>query len=209
MMDAEMAFCEHEENMKIQENLISHIVKKVLEKNEYELSLLERPLDPLKKIIPPFYRFKHKEVVDMLRKEGSDLDYHHDLGGDDETVFSAKYDKPIFVEQYPAQVKAFYMKRVPGAPNYVLNNDLLAPEGYGEIIGGSQREDNYEELMKRVYEHKLNPEDFQWYLDLRKFGSIPHSGFGYGLERLVAWICGLKHVRETIPFPRMIYRKSP
>ena len=132
-----------------------------------------------------------------------------DLGADDETILTKEYDKPLFVEKYPAEVKAFYMKRDPQNPKYVLNADLLAPEGYGEIIGGSQREDDYDELVKRLKEHKLPMEVFQWYLDLRKFGSVPHSGFGFGLERIVAWVCGLQHVRETIPFPRMINRITP
>jgi len=209
MMDAEMAFCDHAQNLEIQENLVSHIVQRIVEKNEYELILLDRDIEPLKKVKAPFYRITHKEVVDMMRKEGSDLEYNHDLGGDDETVFSKKYDKPIFVEKYPAEVKAFYMKRDPDNPEYALCSDLLAPEGYGEIIGGSQREDDYDELVKRIKEHDLKQDDFQWFLDLRKFGGVPHSGFGYGLERLVAWTCGLNHVRETIPFPRMIYRKTP
>ena len=140
---------------------------------------------------------------------GSDIKEHDDLGADDETKITEKYDKPIFVEKYPAAVKAFYMKRDPENPDLVLNNDLLAPEGYGEIIGGSQREDDYDTLLQRIKEHNLPLEDMQWYLDLRKYGSVPHSGFGYGLERIVAWLCGVQHVRETIPFPRTIYRKRP
>jgi len=209
MMDAEAAFVEHEENMKIQEELICHIVKKVLELNQKELKILERDIEPLKKIEAPFIRKTHKEVVEELRKMGSDIQPDHDLGGDDETMLTEKYDKPIFVEKYPAAVKAFYMKRDPKDDSRALCVDLLAPEGYGEIIGGSQREDDYEVLLKRIKEHKLDPKVFDWYLDLRKYGSVPHSGFGYGLERITGWICGAQHIRETIPFPRMISRIKP
>jgi asparaginyl-tRNA synthetase len=209
MMDAEAAFVEHDENLKIQEGLMCHIVKKVLELNKTELKVLERDIEPLKKIVPPFIRKTHRETVDELRSMGSDIQYDHDLGGDDETILTKKYDKPIFVEKYPTKVKAFYMKRDPKNPEYVLNADLLAPEGYGEIIGGSQREDNYDVLIERIKEHKLDPKVFEWYLDLRKYGSVPHSGFGYGLERITGWICGTPHIRETIPFPRMISRLKP
>jgi asparaginyl-tRNA synthetase len=209
MMDAEAAFVEHEENMRIQEGLISHIVKRVLERNNKELKILDRNITPLQKITPPFIRKTHAEVVKELREMGSDIQENHDLGGDDETILTKKYDKPIFVEKYPAEVKAFYMKRDPKDPSRALCADLLAPEGYGEIIGGSQREDDYDTLLARIKEHKLPLEAFNWYLDLRKYGSVPHSGFGYGLERLVAWICGLEHVRESIPFARMINRVTP
>lgn len=209
MMDAEAAFVDHEGNMKIQEGLITHIVKKVLAENLKELEILERNIEPLKKIEPPFIRKTHKEVVEELRKMGSEITENKDLGGDDETIFTEKYEKPIFVEKYPAEVKAFYMKRDPTDPSRALCADLLAPEGYGEIIGGSQREDDYDVLLGRIKEHKLPQEAFQWYLDLRKYGSVPHSGFGIGLERLTGWICGTKHIRETIPFPRMINRIYP
>ena len=209
MMDAEMAFCDLEENMKIQEELVCHIVEKVLEKNGKELEILERDIEPLKKIKAPFIRKTHAEVVAELREMGSDIQENHDLGADDETMITKKYDKPIFVEKYPASVKAFYMKRDPENENLALCSDMLAPEGYGEIIGGSQREEDYDVLIKRIEEHKLDVKDFSWYLDLRKFGSVPHGGFGYGLERLVCWITGTHHIRETIPFPRMINRLTP
>ncbi len=209
MMDAEAAFVEHKENMDIQEQLISFIVKRVLETCQEELKLLERDQEPLKKVVAPFYRITHAEAIKLLREKGSDIGDMDDLGADDETILTQMYDKPIFIEKYPAEVKAFYMKRDPNDPRYVLNSDLLAPEGYGEIIGGSQREDDYEELIKRVREHNLPEKAFQWYLDLRKYGSVPHSGFGYGLERIVAWVCGLHHVRETIPFPRLLNRLEP
>lgn len=209
MMDAEMAFVEHEENLKIQEGLICHIVKKVLEKNRPELEILERDIEALEKIQAPFIRKTHAEVVQELREMGSDIQDMDDLGADDETILTKKYDKPIFVEKYPAEVKAFYMKRDPNDPTRALCADLLAPEGYGEVIGGSQREDDYEVLMERIKEHKLDPKVFDWYLDLRKYGSVPHSGFGYGLERITGWMCGTHHIRETIPFPRLINRLRP
>jgi asparaginyl-tRNA synthetase len=209
MMDAEMAFIEHEENLKIQENLISFMIKKVLVENQEELKILERDPEPLKKIKPPFYRITHQEAIKKLQKLGSKTREAEDLGGEDETIITKQYDKPLFVEKYPAQVKSFYMKRNPKNPSLVLCADLLAPEGYGEIIGGSQREDNYDELIKRIKENNLPLENFKWYLDLRRYGSIPHSGFGFGLERIVAWLCGLTHVRETIPFPRLINRLNP
>ncbi len=209
MMDAEAAFVEHEENMKIQEGLVSHIVKCVLDRNIKELKVLGRDVEPLKKIVPPFIRMTHTEAVKELREMGSDIKPNHDLGGDDETMLTKKYDKPIFIEKYPAEVKAFYMKRDPKDPTRALCADLLAPEGYGEIIGGSQREDDHDTLVHRIKEHRLPMDAFNWYLDLRKYGSVPHSGFGYGLERLVTWICGLDHVRESIPFARMIHRLAP
>ncbi len=209
MMDAEAAFVEHEGNLQIQESLVCFIVEQVLAKCQPELKILERNQEPLKKVQAPFIRMTHAEAIKELREMGSDIGDMDDLGADDETKLTMKYEKPIFVEKYPAAVKAFYMKRDPSDPSRVLNADLLAPEGYGEIIGGSQREDNYDELLKRIREHHLPEEAFKWYLDLRKYGSVPHSGFGYGLERIVTWICGIHHVRETIPFPRLLNRLEP
>ncbi|MBI5733781.1 MAG: asparagine--tRNA ligase [Candidatus Kerfeldbacteria bacterium] len=209
MMDAESAWVDHEGNMKIQAELITYIVQKVLTDNLPELKILERDLTILERVKPPFYRLTHAEVVQKLRERGSDIGELDDLGGDDETLLTELYDKPIFVEKYPASVKAFYMKRDPADETRALNSDLLAPEGYGEIIGGSQREDDYHTLLQRMKEQNMPIEPFQWYLDLRKYGSVPHSGFGYGLERIVAWICGLKHIRESIPFPRLINRLRP
>jgi len=209
MMDAEAAFMEHEENMRIQEELIIYIVQKALENCKRELAMIERDIEPLKKIKTPFYRMTHRQAVKKLRELGSNINEKEDLGGEDETLLTQNYDNPIFIEKYPAALKAFYMKRDPENPELSLCDDLLAPEGYGEIIGGSQREDDYKNLLERIREQKLPEKDFQWYLDTRRFGSVPHSGFGVGLERLVAWICSLKHVRETIPFPRMITRKTP
>ncbi|PIR17096.1 MAG: asparagine--tRNA ligase [Deltaproteobacteria bacterium CG11_big_fil_rev_8_21_14_0_20_49_13] len=209
MMDAEAAFVEHDENLKIQENLISFIAKSVLEKNQNELKILERDPKPLEKIQAPFYRMTHAEAVAKLRKLGSDIKEDDDLGADDETLITKELDKPLFVEKYPAKAKAFYMKRDPANPELALCADLLAPEGFGEIVGGSQREESYDTLLTRLKEHNLPVKAFEWYLDLRKYGSVPHSGFGYGLERIVGWMCGTPHVRETIPFPRMLNRLYP
>lgn len=209
MMDAEAAFVDHVGNMEIQEQLISFIVKKVIESCSIELKTLERDIEPLKNVVAPFYRITHKEAIEKLRALGSDIKDDDDLGADDETILTRTYDKPIFVEKYPAHVKAFYMKPDPSDPTRVLNADLLAPEGYGEIIGGSEREDDYERLLAKIKEHNLPVDAFEWYLDARRYGSVPHSGFGFGLERIVAWVCGLKHVRETIPFPRMLNRIYP
>lgn len=209
MMDAEVAYLEHEENMQIQEDLVIHLVKEVLDKNHAELKILERDVEALEKITGPFPRLTHAEAVAKLHELGSDIGDMDDLGAEDETKLTQEYDQPIFIEKYPAAVKAFYMKRDPENSELALCSDLLAPEGYGEIIGGSQREDDYDTLLNRIKEHNLSEEDFQWYLDLRKYGSVPHSGFGYGLERVVGWLCGRAHVRETIPFPRMITRLKP
>jgi len=209
MMDAEAAFVEHDENLKIQEALICRIVKDVLEKNQHELQVLERDLEPLKKVQAPFVRMTHADAVKKLRELGSDIGEMDDLGGDDETILTKQFDRPIFIEKYPSVVKAFYMKRDPEDERRVLNADLLAPEGYGEIIGGSQREDDYDTLVMRMKQHNVPIAPYQWYLDLRRYGSVPHSGFGYGLERIVAWITGREHIRETIPFPRLINRITP
>lgn len=209
MMDAEAAFVDHEENMKIQEELISFVVKKVLEKNRSELEILERNIEALEKIKPPFVRMTHQEAVKFLQNKGSDIKSEEDLGADDETLLTKDSDVPIFVEKWPKEIKAFYMKRDKSNPDLVLGADLIATEGFGEIIGGSERETDYNVLIKRMEKENLPIEPFQWYLDLRKYGSVPHSGFGVGLERLVAWMCGVHHVRETIPFPRMINRLTP
>lgn len=208
MMDAEMAFTNLDDNLKIQEDLIRFMISKVLEENKLELGLLERDTELLENIIKPFYRMTHKEAIKQLQDLGSDIKEDEDLGADDETILTKKYDNPIFITHYPAKIKAFYMKRDKD-DKYALCADLLAPEGYGEIMGGSQREDDYDILLKRIKEDKLPLDDFQWYLDLRKYGSVPHGGFGFGLERIVAWVCGIKHVRETIPFPRTINRIKP
>lgn len=209
MMDAEMAFSDLKDNLDIQEVLIRFMIKAVLEKNQTELKILEREIKPLENITKPFYRITHAEAVKQLKKLGSDIGERDDLGGDDETILTKQYDNPIFITHYPAEVKAFYMKRDPEDDSRVLGADLLAPEGYGEIIGGSQREDDYDILVKRLKDFGLKTKDYEWYLDLRKYGSVPHGGFGFGLERITAWVCGLEHIREAIPFPRTIYRITP
>ena len=209
MMDVETAWVTHEANMKLQEELICFVIQKVLKKSVAELQLLERDLQPLQKIKPPFERITHTEAVKKLQKLGSDIKTGDDLGGDDETLLTKDSDLPVFVEKWPAAIKAFYMKRDPDNDQLVLGSDLIATEGYGEIIGGSEREDDHDKLLKRIKEQGFPVEDWQWYLDLRKYGSVPHAGFGVGLERLVAWLCGVQHVRETIPFPRTISRLKP
>ncbi|MFC1780123.1 asparagine--tRNA ligase [Patescibacteria group bacterium] len=213
MMDAEAAFVDHRRNMKIQEELTVTVVKKVLSENKNELNLLERDIKALEPSVKGDYKIiTHKEAIKKLPPKadpplaGTARD---DLGAEDETILSKEYDRPFFIEKYPKEIKAFYMKEDPKDKTRVLCADMLAPEGYGEIVGGSQREDDYDKLLKRIKEKELNVKDFEWYLDLRKYGSVPHSGFGIGLERYVAWICGLKHIRETIPFPRMIHRLKP
>ncbi|KKR14921.1 MAG: Asparagine-tRNA ligase [Candidatus Falkowbacteria bacterium GW2011_GWA2_39_24] len=207
MMDAEMAFVDLDDNLKIQEDLVRYLVQTVLEKNQAELAILERDTKVLKNIAQPFHRLTHAAAVKKLNQLGSDIKEDEDLGGDDETLLTTEYDNPIFVTHYPAKIKAFYMER--DDSGHAQCADLLAPEGYGEIIGGSQREADYDTLVKQIKEYGLKPEDYDWYLDLRKYGSVPHGGFGLGLERIVTWVCGLQHVREAIPFPRTIYRIKP
>jgi len=168
-----------------------------------------RQLDAFKRVTAPFARISYTDAVTKLRSLGSDMEWGRDLGGDDETLLAQQYDRPVFVYNYPKGVKAFYMKENPEDPRTVLNNDCLAPEGYGEIIGGSQREDDYDKLLARIIEQGLDPKAYEWYLDLRKYGTFVHSGFGLGIERTVAWICGIPHVREAIAFPRQIYRLYP
>jgi len=209
MVEAEAAFSRHQDNLELQENFVSYIVQNTVRECSPELAKLQRDTEPLKKIEPPFHRLSYDEAVEVLRKNGSDIVWGDDLGGDDETILTQLYDKPVFIECYPRKAKAFYMKQHPERPELVLCADLLAPEGYGEIIGGSEREDDPEILMKAILDNGLDPERYGWYFDLRKYGSVPHSGFGLGIERTLAWICGLKHVRETIPFPRMLYRAYP
>ena len=209
MMDAEAAFIEHDDNLKIQEELIRFVINAVLEKNLSDLEVLERDVEQLKKADAPFKRMTHKETVEFLRSKGSEITEKDDLGAKDEVLLTEDSDVPIFVEKWPKEVKAFYMKRDKDNPDLVLGADLIAPEGFGEIIGGSQREDDYDLLYKRMVDENMPLEDYQWFLDLRKYGSVPHSGFGVGLERLVQWMSGTKHIREVIPFARTIYRLKP
>ncbi|MBN1915452.1 asparagine--tRNA ligase [Candidatus Dojkabacteria bacterium] len=210
MMDAEMAWHDWRDNMKVQEKLTIAIIRRVLLKCKNELVLLERDLPSLEKILEgDFPVLTHEEAVKKLHSLGSDIKERDDLGADDETILTEQFDKPIFIEKYPKEVKAFYMKRDPKDDSRVLNNDMLAPGGYGEVIGGSERETDYDKLIERMKQEKLDPKEYEWYLDLRKYGSVPHSGFGIGLERYIRWICGLKHIRETIPFPRTLNRITP
>jgi len=209
MVEPEVAFADLNDDMDLAEEFVEFIVQAVIKNRKKELDYLERDISKLEKVKRPFPRIHYEEAIEILRKNGIDFEWGNDFGGTDETVISEQFDKPVMIHHYPAQIKAFYMKRDPNDERYALAVDMLAPEGYGEIIGGSQREDDYELLLKRIEEHNLPKEAFEWYLDLRRYGSVPHSGFGLGIERTVAWICGLEHVRETIPFPRMIYRNTP
>ena len=209
MVEPEAAYVDLEENNKIQENMVTYMVKQVLENKKRELDLLERDLSKLEIIKVPFPRISYDEAIEILKKDGSKIEWGDDFGGEDETILSQKYEKPIFIHRYPIKCKAFYMKPDPQRPDVALCADLLAPEGYGEIIGGGQRIDDYNLLANQIKEHNLPRENYEWYLDLRRYGSVPHSGFGLGIERTVAWICGLDHVRETIPFPRMLNKIYP
>jgi len=209
MIDAEAAFIEHKENMKIQEKLICYIIEQVLKNCEKELEILERDVKPLKNIKSPFPVVTYEQTIKKLQQKGVKIKWGDDFGGDEETIISKMFDKPVFIEKYPGKIKAFYMKPDKKNQDLVLNNDCLAPEGYGEIIGGSQRIDDLKTLEEKIKEFKLPKGPLEWYLDLRRYGSVPHSGFGLGIERTVAWICGLKHIRETIPFPRLINRLKP
>ena len=215
MVEPEVAYAELDDVMDLAEGLITFIVKRCLEKRRPDLQTIGRDISKLEKIEAPFPRITYDDAVKNLQ-EGhakgaleSKFEWGGDLGSPDETYLSAQFDKPVMVHRYPAKVKAFYMEPDPQRPELALCVDVLAPEGYGEIIGGSQRMASYELLLQRIHEHNLPEEAFKWYLDLRKFGSVPHGGFGMGIERAVAWICGLEHVRETIPFPRMLYRLYP
>lgn len=209
MVEPEMAFCDLTQDMQVAEEFITHIVKNVLKNRKQELEFLERDISKLEKVEVPFPKIHYNEAVEILKKNNIEFEYGSDFGGTDETVISEQFDRPVIVHHYPAAVKAFYMKRDPEEPQFALAMDMLAPEGYGEIIGGSQREDDYDTLLERIKTHKLPEDAFAWYLDLRKYGSVPHAGFGLGVERTVSWICGLTHVRETIPFPRTTQRLYP
>lgn len=209
MMDAEAAFVEHEESLKIQEEMVRYVVRYCLENCKEELVTLERDVEKLKKADAPFTRFTYDEAIKKLGELGSDIKYGEDLGNDDEGLLTKDSEVPVFIEKWPKSIKPFYMKRDPENADRVLNDDLIATDGGGEIIGGSQREDDYDLLLERIKAEGLNVEDYQWYLDLRKYGSVPHSGFGIGLERAVRWIAGVEHIRECIPFPRTIGRLKP
>ncbi len=209
MVEPEVAFNDLNDNMELAEEFLEHIVRSVLRDKQQELAVLERNTKFLENVKKPLPRIHYEEAVEILHKHAVAFEWGNDFGGTDETIISEQFDRPVMVHHYPVGVKAFYMKRDPNDGRYALAVDVLAPEGYGEIIGGSQREDDYDTLVRRIQEQQLPIEAFDWYLDLRRYGSVPHSGFGLGVERTVGWICGLEHVRETIPFPRMIYRLTP
>jgi asparaginyl-tRNA synthetase len=209
MLEAEVAWLDNEGNLELQEQMISALVQDVLARCGPELKLLERDTSRLAKVTPPFPRLDYGEAVALLKKEGRPIEWGSDLGAEEETLLSSRYDKPLFLTNYQKKAKAFYMKENPANPETVLCADLLAPEGYGEIIGGSQREDDLEKLRARIREEKLPESSYTWYLELRRFGSVPHSGFGLGLERTVTWLTGIHHIREAIPFPRTIARLYP
>ena len=209
MVEPEIAFADLEQLIAWAEQLISFMISRVLEKRSEELKFLERDITFLEKINLPFPRLSYIQALGLLAGQNMPVSFGDDLGGDEETAIASQFDQPVIIHGYPAECKAFYMKKDPQDSRLVLNMVVLAPEGYGEIIGGSEREDDLERLQERVKEQALSEEDLQWYLDLRRFGTVPHGGFGLGLERMVAWVCGIKHVRETIPFPRTLYRLYP
>jgi len=215
MVEPEIAYAKLDDIMALGESLISSIIKRCLEHRRKDLVTIGRDVSKLEKVQAPFPRISYDEAVGMLEEANAKgaletkFEYGGDLGAPDETYLSSQFEKPVMVHRYPSKVKAFYMEPDPERPDLALCVDVLAPEGYGEIIGGSQRIGSYELLRQRIQEHDLPESAFKWYLDLRKYGGVPHSGFGMGIERVVAWICGLEHVRETIPFPRMLYRMYP
>lgn len=209
MLEPEVAFMDINGDMDLIEDFIVNVVARVLDKRGEEFKVLERDTSSLERVTKSFPRISYDEAAKILQDKGTGFVYGTDFGGTDETVIAEEFDRPVMIHSWPANIKAFYMKRDPNDTSKVLAVDVIAPEGHGEIVGGSQREDDLEELRKRLKEHDLSESYFQWYLDLRRYGSVPHSGFGIGLERTVGWICGLSHVRETIPFPRMMHRLTP
>jgi asparaginyl-tRNA synthetase len=209
MIEPEVAFNDTHANMRLQEEFVAYLVQRVLERRPAELKELERDVSKLEKVKAPFPRIDYTDAVATLQQKGSTVQWGDDLGAEDEALLVADYETPIFICNYPREAKAFYMKENPDDPRTVLCDDMLAPEGYGEIIGGSQREDDHDKLLARIHEEKLPVDAYSWYLDLRKYGTFVHSGFGLGLERTVAWICGTPHIRECIAFPRMMHRLHP
>jgi asparaginyl-tRNA synthetase len=209
MVEPEVAFNDSNDNMRLQEEFVSYLVQRCLERRPEELKILERDTSRLETVVAPFPRIDYTDAIRILEEKGSAAKWGDDLGAEDESLLVEGHDRPVFVFNYPKEAKAFYMKENPADPRTVLCDDLLAPEGYGEIIGGSQREDNYDKLLHRIREEGLPEEAYSWYLDLRKYGTFVHSGFGLGLERTVSWICGLPHLREAIAFPRMMHRLRP
>jgi len=209
MVEPEMAFATLDDAAVLAEELVTSVVSRVLETKLQELTILERDITALSKVSLPFPRITYDEAIEILKEQGQATTWGDDFGGTDETILAKQYDRPVIIHRYPASVKAFYMKADPEQPKLSLSMDVLAPEGYGEIIGGGQRLDDYDELLSQLHKHKLPEEAFKWYLDLRRYGTVPHSGFGMGIERVVAWLCGLDHLREAIPYPRMLYRMYP
>jgi asparaginyl-tRNA synthetase len=209
MVEPEVAFLDLDGDMDLAEDFLVFVVQNVVKNRRAELEILERDLSKLERVQKPFPRIRYEEAIEILHKKGKDSKFGDDFGADEETAISEEFDRPVMIHRYPAAIKAFYMKRDPNDPRVALALDVIAPEGYGEIIGGAQREDNLELLEQRLDEHKLPREAFEWYLDLRRYGSVPHAGFGLGVERTVQWICGLHHVRETIPFPRLMGKIEP
>jgi asparaginyl-tRNA synthetase len=209
MVEPEMAFADLEEIKRVAEEFVVYVVGRVLDKRREELKVLERDTAKLEAVQSPFVRMSYDEAVKNLQANGSEIQWGSDFGGGDETILTQQFDRPMLVDRFPSEIKAFYMAPDPDRPEVALGVDVLAPEGYGEIIGGGQRIHDPELLLRRIEEHKLPKEAFAWYLDLRKYGTVPHGGFGMGIERAVAWICGLEHIRETIAFPRMLYRLRP
>jgi asparaginyl-tRNA synthetase len=209
MVEPEVAFLDFEGLQALAEEFVESIVSRVLDRNQEELKTLERDLSKLDHVKRPFPRITYREAIDLLKSKGMPANFGDDIGGDEETVIANSFDRPVIITKYPAAIKAFYMQPAPEDPTLALGMDMIAPEGYGEIIGGSQRIHDHDLLLQRIREHDLPVEKFQWYLDLRKFGTFPHSGFGMGIERVVAWISGVPHLRETIPYPRMLNRIYP
>jgi asparaginyl-tRNA synthetase len=209
MLEPEAAYAHLEDMVQLGEGLVSAVAQSVVKNRARELAMLERDVAKLEKIAPPFPRISYDDAIKVLQKAGNPAKWGDDFGGDEETIISKEFDKPVIIHRYPAAMKAFYMAIDPERPELSLSFDMIAPEGYGEIIGGGERLSSYETLVERLREHNLPEESFQWYLDLRRYGSVPHAGFGLGLERTVAWICGTEHIREVIPFPRMLYRVYP
>jgi asparaginyl-tRNA synthetase len=209
MVEPEVAWNDSDDNMRLQEDFVSYVVGRCLERRRAELAELERDVAPLERVQPPFHRLSYTDAIGRLRERGASIEWGADLGADEEILLASEYDRPLFVYNYPKAVRAFYMKENPEDPRTVLNNDCLAPEGIGEIIGGSQREDDHDRLLARIREMGLPEENYAWYLDLRKYGTFVHSGFGLGVERTVAWICGIPHIREAIAFPRMMTKLYP
>src|SRR6476661_3900555 len=209
MIEPEVAWNDSNDNMRLQEDFVSYLVQRVIARRSAELAELERDVEKLRGIVAPFPRLNYTDAVALVQRKGSDTKWGDDLGAEDEALIVEEYDKPVFVFNYPKEAKAFYMKENPDDPRTVLCDDLLAPEGYGEIIGGSQREDDYDRLVARIAEEGLDRKAYEWYLDLRRYGTFTHAGFGLGLERTVAWICGIQHVREVIAFPRLMHRLRP